>query len=158
MNEARPLLGRRMVLKGVFAVAVLPNVALAQDWGDPASQEPSEMKIQMTFNGATMIATLYDNPSARDFASMLPLDLTIDSYAHNEKIAYLPRKLTEDGSGPFGNEQPGDLCYFAPWGNLALFYSGYRYSKGLIRLGRFENGFDPLLAAGAFPLRIELAA
>ena len=70
-----------------------------------------------------MIATLYDNPSARDLMSLLPLDLTIDDYGNNEKIAYLPRKLTEEGSGPFGNEAPGDLCYFAPWGNLAMFYA-----------------------------------
>lgn len=80
----------------------------------------------MAFNGQTMTATLYDNASARDLASMLPLDLSIDNYANNEKIAYLPRKLTEAGSGPFDNERPGDLCYFAPWGNLALFYSTLR--------------------------------
>lgn len=28
------------------------------------------MRIRITFNGQTMIATLEDNPSARDFASM----------------------------------------------------------------------------------------
>jgi hypothetical protein len=31
----------------------------------------------------------------------------------------LPRKLTEEDGGPFGNEAPGDLAYYAPWGNLA---------------------------------------
>ena len=101
------------------------------------------MRIRLTFNNQSMIATLYDNPSARDLMSLLPLDLTIDNYGNNEKIAYLPRKLTEEGSGPFGNEAPGDLCYFAPWGNLALFYAGYRWSEGVIRLGRFEGSFEP---------------
>ena len=52
-----------------------------------------------------MTATLCDNPSARDFASMLPLDLTIDDYSNNEKIAYLPRKLNEEGSGPFATRR-----------------------------------------------------
>ncbi len=112
------------------------------------------MKISLTFNGMTMTASLYDNPSARDFASMLPLDLTIEDFGGNEKIVHLPRKLTEDGAGPFGNEQPGDLCYFRPWGNLALFYGDYRWD-GLIRLGRFDDGFDPLLVRGKFPVRIE---
>jgi hypothetical protein len=102
-----------------------------------------------------MSAMLYDNPSARDLASLLPLDLTIDNYGNNEKSAYLPRKLTEEGSEPFDNEAPGDLCYFAPWGNLALFYADYRWSKGLIRLGRFDGSFEPLLVRGKFPLRIE---
>ncbi|MHC2435239.1 hypothetical protein ACVMB0_002614 [Bradyrhizobium sp. USDA 4451] len=46
---------------------------------------------------------------------MLPLDLSIEDYSTNEKVAYLPRELTQDGSGPFANEAPGDLCYDAPW-------------------------------------------
>jgi hypothetical protein len=87
---------------------------------------------------------------------MLPLDLTIDNYSTNEKIAYLPRKLSEESSGPFGNEAPGDLCYYAPWGNLAFFYAAYRYSNGLIRLGRLDGGIEPLLKRGKFDLHIEL--
>jgi len=146
---------RRIFLGTTVATVILPKLAFGQQGRDPASQEPTGMNIQMNFNGQTLTATLYDNPSARDFYSMLPLDLTIDNYADNEKITYLPRKLTEDGSGPFGNEQPGDICYFAPWGNLALFYAGYRWSGGLIRLGRFDQGFEPLLTRGKFPLRIE---
>ena len=113
------------------------------------------MKVRIAFNDHDFTATLYDNPSARDLASMLPLDLTIDDYANNEKIAYLPRKLTEEGSGPFSNEAPGDLCYYVPWGNLAFFYAGYRYSSGLIRLGRLDGGIEPLLTRGKFPLRVE---
>jgi hypothetical protein len=146
---------RRTLLGAMFASVAMPRPSLAQQRSNPASQEPTNMRIRLTFNNQSMVATLYDNPSARDLASLLPLDLTIDNYGNNEKIAYLPRKLTEEGSGPFGNEAPGDLCYFAPWGNLALFYAGYRSSEGLIRLGRFEGGVEPLLVRGKFPLRIE---
>ncbi len=106
------------------------------------------MRIRFTFNDRSLTATLYDNPTARDFASMLPSDLEIEDYGKNEKIVYLPRKLTEDGSGPFGNERPGDLRYFKPWGNLALFYDDYRWD-GLIRLGRFDGGFEPLSATSS---------
>ena len=79
------------------------------------------MRLRFSFADQDFTATLEDNPSARDLFSMLPLDLTISDYSTNEKIAYLPRKLTEDGSGSFGNEAVGDICYYAPWGNLALF-------------------------------------
>jgi hypothetical protein len=113
------------------------------------------MRIRAAFNDHEFTARLFDNPSARDFASMLPLDLTIEDYSDNEKIAYLPKKLTEEGSGPFSNEAPGDLCYYAPWGNLAFFYDTYRYSPRLIRLGRLDDGVEPLLVRGKFPLRIE---
>jgi len=144
---------RRALVGGALA-ASLPIGAKAQTGRDPASQEPTRLRIKISFNDLTLTAVLYDNPSARDLASLLPLDLAIEDFGSNEKIVRLPRKLTEDGSGPFGNEQPGDLCYFKPWGNLALFHDNYRWD-GLIRLGRFEGGFEPLLVRGKFPVRIE---
>jgi hypothetical protein len=116
------------------------------------------MRIRVVFADQAFTAALDDNPSARDLVSMLPVDLTIEDYSNNEKIAYLPRKLTERGSGPFGSEAPGDLCYYAPWGNLAFFHAAYRYSAGLIRLGRLEGGIEPLLKHGKFPLRVEIIA
>lgn len=112
------------------------------------------MRLNFAFADQEFTATLEDNPSAADLVSMPPLDLTISDYSTNEKIAPLPRKLTEEGSGPFGNEAPGDLCYFALWGNLAFFHAGYRWSPGLIRLGRLDGGIEPLLVRGEFPLRV----
>ncbi|QPB24034.1 MFS transporter (plasmid) [Rhizobium sp. 007] len=134
---------RRTLLTGMSASMILPGMGRAQQGRDPNSQKPTDVRIRLTFNDRVLTATLYDNPSARDLASMLPLSLEIEDYGSNEKIVRLPRKLTEDGSGPFGNERPGDLCYFKPWGNLALFYDDYKWD-GLIRLGRFEGGFEPL--------------
>jgi hypothetical protein len=156
MKSQRITPSRRVALGAIVANALMMRVAFGQTAQDAApGQEKTNMKIRIEFNGASMTATLDDNPSARDFASILPLDLTIDNYSTNEKIAYLPRKLTEEGSGPFGNERPGDLCYYAPWGNLAFFYAGYRYSGGLIRLGRIDGDFAPLRMRGKFDLRIE---
>jgi hypothetical protein len=54
----------------------MTQLAFGQTPQDAAPK--TSMKIRIEFNGASMTATLYDNPSARDFASMLPLDLTID--------------------------------------------------------------------------------
>jgi hypothetical protein len=154
MTIMLPTLSRRALFGAVLATAVPPRLAHSQQGRNPASQEPTDMKIRMIFDGRAMTATLYDNPSSRDFYSMLPLDLTIENYGNNEKIAYLPRKLTQEGSGPFGNEQPYDLCYFMPWGNLAMFYADYRH-PGLIRLGRFDEGYEALHVPGEFSLRIE---
>ncbi len=154
MSQNTPSISRRTLLAAGLGLALMPTPVIAQQGNDPASQEPTEMKIRITFNDQILTGTLYDNASARDLFSLLPLDISIDNYSDNEKIAYLPRKLSLEGSGPFGNEQPGDICYFAPWGNLALFYAGYSYSSGLVRLGRFDD-FAPLLTRGEFPLRIE---
>lgn len=113
------------------------------------------MRIRMTFNDLELTGTLYDNATARDFLSMLPLDLTIKDYGGNEKIAYLPRKLAIDGHGPFANELPGDIGYWSPWGNLALYHGSYHYDPGLVRLGRWDGDFAPLLTRGEFPLRVQ---
>jgi len=147
-------LSRRTFTATVLAAAVVPSLGWAQAGSVADNQEPTDMRVRFTFNDLTMTALLYDNPSAHDFFSMLPLELTISNFGHNEKIAYLPRKLTEDGSGVFGNERPYDLCYYMPWGNLAMFYADYRH-PGLIRLGRFDEGHEALHVEGEFPLRIE---
>jgi hypothetical protein len=142
---------RRALLGSTLAAAALIRTSLAD-----ATGVKDAVKIRFSFENQNFTATLEDNPSARDLAALLPLgDMSITDFASNEKIAYLPRKLTEEGSGRFGNEAPGDLCYYAPWGNLALFHAGYRWSRGLIRLGRLEGDVTPLLVRGTFPLRIE---
>ncbi|REG28354.1 hypothetical protein ATH84_106318 [Paracoccus versutus] len=120
------------------------------------AEENTTMRIRFLFADQDFTATLEDTQPARELLAMLPLDLTITDYSTNEKIAYLPRKLARDGATRFGNEAPGDLCYYAPWGNLALFHSPYRWSRGLIRLGRLDGGHEPLLTRGEHPLRVEI--
>jgi hypothetical protein len=144
-----PVITRRLVLGSAIASAVAPRLAFGQKQADGW-----DVTVEFAFDRHIFTASLEDNPSARDLVSLLPLSLLVEDYAANEKIVYLPRKLTTEGSGPFGNEAPGDLCHYAPWGNLALFYAGYRYSSGLIRLGRFDNWREPLATRGKFPIRI----
>lgn len=154
MSRTPVLINRRALIAAGVAAVLLPSLAKAQQGGGPANQRKTDMKIRITFDDHSMIATLYDNPSARDLYSMLPLDLTIEDFSSNEKIVHLPRKLTEEGSGPFGNERAYDLCYYKPWGNLAMFYADYEH-PGLIRLGRFNEGYEALHVRGEFPVRIE---
>jgi hypothetical protein len=114
------------------------------------------MKVRFTFADRVFTAALNGSQMAREFFAMLPLDLSIEDYARNEKIAYLPQKLTSRDPGPFADARPGDFCYYAPWGNLVFYYAPYRHSSGLVRLGRLEAGIDPLLLRGLYPLRAEI--
>jgi hypothetical protein len=50
----------------------------------------------------------------------------------------------------------GDITYYAPWGNLAIFYRDFGYSSGLVSLGRIESGIEALSAPGAVQTTIEL--
>ncbi|WP_421407241.1 cyclophilin-like fold protein [Agrobacterium tumefaciens] len=147
------MIDRRLFLGLATAATAFPSAL----FGQATKTEVSLMSFRMAFGGHSMTATLFDNPSARELKKMLPLDLTIEDYSTNEKIAYLPRKLTQVTDKPFDNARPGDIAYYAPWGNLVFYYDSYRYSKGLIRLGRFDDGFEPLLTRGEFSLCIERA-
>lgn len=95
------------------------------------------MKICMDVNGEIVTATLDDTPTSRDFAALLPLSLTLENYAVVERIASLPRKLSVVDAPPGMDPEVGDITYYAPWGNLAIFAGDNVYARGLIRLVRF---------------------
>jgi len=113
------------------------------------------MKIRLDVEGATVTATLVDSATARDFASLLPLTLTLTDYAATEKISDLPRKLSTEGAPPGTDPSVGDIAYYAPWGNLALFYRDFGYSNGLIKLGTIDSGIEVLHRPGPLKVRIE---
>ena len=123
---------------------------------EPATQTTSDMKINLKLRDKTLTATLYDTPTARDFAATLPLTLTLQDYAKTEKVGDLPKKLTKDGAPAGADPSVGDIAYYAPWGNLALYYKDFPYSDGLILLGKLDGGVEALSAAGPLEMTIEL--
>jgi hypothetical protein len=119
------------------------------------SQGTNTMKIRLTIDGKAMTATLIDNATARDFLSLLPMTVTLEDYAQTEKITYLPRKLSRAGAPPGIDPSVGDITYYAPWGNLAIFYKDFGYSRGLIHLGRIDSGIEALNVPGPLKVTIE---
>jgi len=105
---------------------------------------PMKINIHIEDNDIAT-ATLLDNPAARDFATLLPLSIQLENYAQIERIAYLPRKLSNESAPAGFQTQAGDITYYAPWGNLAIFVEGFRYSSGLLPLGKLETGSLQLL-------------
>ena len=112
------------------------------------------MRIRMSIEGTPLTATLDDNVASRDFASLLPLALTLTDYAATEKISDLPRRLSTEGTPPGSEPAVGTLAYYAPWGNLPLFYRDAGYANGLVRLGTITSGMDVLKQSG--PLQVEI--
>jgi hypothetical protein len=121
----------------------------------PAKGEKAAMDIRITFEGRALDASLVDGPAARDFYSLLPLTLTLEDYAKTEKIAYLPRKLSTTGEPRGIDPDVGDITYYAPWGNLAIFHKDFGYSEGLVKLGRISSGIEFLGAPGKREVTIQ---
>ena len=51
----------------------------------------------------------------------------------------------------------GDIAYYAPWGNLAIFYRDFGFSDGLILLGRLDDGAETIAAPEPLKVTIERA-
>jgi hypothetical protein len=121
-----------------------------------SDQQVRTMKIRMDVEDTVITATLVDNATSRDFVSLLPLTLTLKDYAGTEKISDLPRRLSTEGAPPGSDPSIGDITYYSPWGNLAVFYRDFGYSNGLIKLGKIDSGVEALSRLGPLRVTIEL--
>jgi hypothetical protein len=116
------------------------------------------MRIHLTIGDTVVPATLDDTPAGRDFAALLPLTVTLSDYAGTEKISDLPRKLSTAGAPAGTGAAVGDITYYAPWGNLAIFYQASGYASGLVKLGSIGSGVEALAnQQGSFTVTIDRA-
>lgn len=117
------------------------------------------VRIKLVFDGGEAVAVVYDNPTSRDLVAMLPISVQFRDFNNVEKIADPPRPLSKEQAPPGFEPAAGDLAMYAPWGNLSIFYRDFRYSKGLVPIGRFTSGFASLAAMeGDFTVRMEVLA
>ncbi len=114
------------------------------------------MRISIKLGAKVVTASLVDSPTSRDFVSLLPMTIELEDYAAAEKSGYLPRKLGTVDAPAGTDPATGDVTYYAPWGNLALFHKDFRYSSGLIPLGKIESGLDAPREPGSVTAAIEL--
>jgi hypothetical protein len=151
-----------MLAPSAFA-ALVGRITMATDVPHPkpaiadAAQKVSDMKIRIQLEGRSLTATLEKSEAARDFLSLLPLTLMLTDYNSTEKVADLPRKLSTPGAPAGVDPDVGDIAYYAPWGNLAIFYRDFGYSSGLVKLGRLDSGVEFLRGRGPLGVTIEHA-
>lgn len=104
----------RLLKKGLWGLlALMTHAAFAQNETTSMERE-SFMKIRLVMENAVVEAILDDNAASRDFAAMLPLDVTLSDYHQTEKIADLPSTLSTDGAPDGIDPAIGDITYYAP--------------------------------------------
>jgi hypothetical protein len=135
------------------ATAVPPTPA---PQSETIPERTDSMKIRITLKDAVITATLTDSQTTQDFVSLLPLTLTLEDYAGTEKISYLPQKLSTEDAPPGSDPAIGDITYYAPWGNLAIFYRDFGYASGLVILGKIDGDVEALDVPGPIEAAIEL--
>jgi hypothetical protein len=119
-------------------------------------EQANRMKINIRVGNEVVTATLIDSKTTQDFISLLPLTLTLEDYANTEKISDLPRRLSTEDAPPGSDPSVGDIAYYAPWGNLAMYYNDFGYSNGLVILGKIDGDIEALKVPGSVEVTIEL--
>jgi len=106
-----------------------------------AAEKEATMKIGVKANGMTTVFELNNSPAARDLYSQLPLSIKIEDYSDNEKIFYPPRKLNTADT-PMAAAKAGTLAYYAPWGDVVMFYKDFGSASGLYEIGHAISGSE----------------
>lgn len=140
------------------ASPVTPTSALSTT--APTAEPPAEisterMKIRITVDGTERTATLNDSQTTRDFLALLPLTLTMEDYVGTEKVSDLPARLSTEGALEGSDPSVGDIAYYAPWENLAIYYRDFGYSSGLVILGKIDGGMEAFSGSGPVNVTIE---
>jgi hypothetical protein len=124
-----------------------------------SSETIPNMKIKIAISGKTLTATLADNQTARDFASLLPLNLSMDDLFGREKFGHLPKALSEKGPRTH-SYQVGDIAYWSPAHDLATYYrqdGGSIPSPGIIPIGKIDAGTEAFNVPGSVKVTVEIA-
>lgn len=111
-------------------------------------------RIQITTEeGGETVFQLNESPAAISFYNQLPLSIEVEDFGGSEKIFYPPDELETDNA-PLAQGPAGTLAYYAPWGNVAVFYGECGGSSGLYALGEAVAGVE-LIPAMTGEVRIE---
>ena len=117
----------------------------------------NEMKRNITVRvgDRSFAATLEDNATARAFAALLPMTVTMNEMNGNEKYHYLSENLPTGSYQP-GTIRNGDLMLYGS-SCLVLFYETFSSSYSYTSLGRLDNpsGLSSALGRGNVTVTFE---
>ena len=123
-------------------------------------RQPSDTTIALRVGAKTYRVQLYDNPTARDLATQLPLTVNADDYpGYDEKLLRLPRPLSM-GNAPDGDDPKiPEVGYYHPGQWIALYYGPTAYWAGKVPPFRIVATVDELRAIPAdTPVTLERLA
>jgi hypothetical protein len=125
---------------------------------DATAVSADETAFRIVVGDTVLTGHLFDNAAARDLASQLPLTVTFRDLNAVEKTAPLPRKLIVDDMPAGDDPQVGDLGYWAPDGDLVVYYGDVGYWTGIMRLGEIGGDVQAIAhQSGDFSATVELA-
>ncbi len=137
-----------LVLGACGAASPVPSEAAATplrssaQTAEPQSSEGEDvMRISVSAGGNTVIFELNGSQAARELYAQLPLSVGVENFSTSEKIFYPPKEL-DTANAPRAASGAGTLAYYAPWGDVVMFYAAYNPAGGLYELGQAVSGAE----------------
>lgn len=120
--------------------------------------EGNEMSKNITIRvgGRSFAATLEENATARAFAALLPMTVTMNEMNGNEKYYYLSGNLPTHSYRP-GTIRNGDLMLYGS-SCVVLFYETFSSSYSYTRIGQIDDpsGLASILGRGNVSVTFEI--
>jgi hypothetical protein len=126
----------KRILSVIVGLAICTFIAYSN-----AAEKQMAIKLHVKANGKTTVFELNNSPAAKDLYAQLPLSIKVENYSNNEKIFYPPKKLNTTDT-PKADAKAGTLAYYAPWGDVVMFYGSFGSAAGLHELGHAVSGSD----------------
>ena len=98
-------------------------------------------QIAVTCGDVQVVYALNDSPAAQSLLSQLPLTVEVEDFSTNEKVFYPPQEL-DTANTPLAEGGAGTLAYYAPWGDVVLFYDSFSANSSLFELGEAVSGAE----------------
>ncbi len=115
------------------------NVAEESDAEEYTEDTAEALQIQVESDGSIIVFELNDSLAAKSLYDQLPLTIEVQNYSSDEKIFYPPEEL-DTVDTPLADATAGTLGYFAPWGDVVMYYDDFGSYSGLYELGSAVSG------------------
>lgn len=108
-----------------------------------STEETGSRQISVQFGENTVIYELNDSPAADSLYEQLPITTEVEDFSTNEKIFY-PSQELDTSDSPVAEGGAGTLAYYAPWGDVVMFYDDYSANSSLFELGHAVSGGEQI--------------
>ena len=129
-------------VSGIDEIAGMSGSAHIEKYTPKILENQTTMNIRVKTNGKTVVFELNDSSAAKALYDQLPLSITVENFGGNEKIFYPPEKLNTANTPLAKRCKEGTLAYYAPWGDVVMFYGSFGSAAGLYVLGEATSGSE----------------
>jgi hypothetical protein len=126
--------------KCFLTILIVGFISYFPIFSSQATENQTVMKIRVEANGQATVYKLNDSMAAKELVAQLPLSIEVEDYGGLEKIFYPPQKLNTSDTPLVSKAENGTLAYYAPWGDVVLFYKKFGSAAGLYELGEAISG------------------